>query len=314
VAARVLPRLGPLSLVAFRRVALANVAAYSAIVVTGAAVRLTDSGLGCPDWPTCAHHRLIAAASVHQGVEAANRAFSGLVALATAAAVVGALLVRPRRRDLLGPALGLVAGFAAQVVLGGLTVLFRLYPPLVMAHLLVSLAVLACALVLLRRSGQPAGPAVALVDRDLVWLSRLVLGLLAVVVAVGTAVTGSGPHAGSAAVSRLPFPFHQVAEVHASLVWLLVGVTVATLFALHQAKAPAGVQRRARVVLALMVGQGALGYAQYLTRVPALLVGFHVAGATALWVATVWYYLGLHARPPAGLVDHRPQARAMARA
>jgi cytochrome c oxidase assembly protein subunit 15 len=290
-----------LSATTYRRITLVAVAALALIIVTGGAVRLTDSGLGCPDWPTCAQHHLVAAWKYHAMVEFTNRVFTVVVCIAVALAVAGALLLRPRRRDLVGLSLGLVAGVAAQVVLGGLTVLFKLAPPLVMAHFLLSLLVLWDAVVLHHRAGQANTKGRAVVGREVVLLGRLLFVTTAVVAAVGTAVTGSGPHSGSAHTARLPFAFRAVTEVHASLVWLLLGLTLASLFALHLARAPEAAQRRGRILLEVMVVQGAIGYAQYFTKVPALLVGFHLAGATAVWMAVIGLNLSFHVHPePAG--------------
>jgi heme a synthase len=311
-------RLSRLSPGAYRRITLAAVAALSLIVVTGGAVRLTQSGLGCPDWPTCSGHSVVAAWSFHPMVEFTNRVITVAVTIAVAAAVIGALLRRPRRRDLVWLSGGLVAGVLAQVVLGGLTVLFKLDPPWVMAHFVLSFAVLADAVVLHHRAGQPDTPPRAVVGRDLVWLGRLVLATLAVVVILGTAVTGSGPHSGATDAKRLPFSFQGVAELHSSVVMLLIGLTLATLFTLHVVRAPAAVQRRARIVLAVIAAQAAIGYTQYFTRVPAVLVGLHIAGATALWIVVLWYNLGLFERPapapgPAEAPAEEPASEVLAR-
>jgi cytochrome c oxidase assembly protein subunit 15 len=287
-------------------VTLAAVIALSLIVVTGGAVRLTGSGLGCPDWPTCTGHRIVAAWSLHPMIEFTNRVITVAVTAAVVAAVLGAVLRRPRRRDLVWLSSGLVAGVLAQVVLGGLTVLYKLDPPWVMGHFVLSFAVLADAVVLHYRAGRPDTPARAVVSRDLVRLGRLILASVAVVVILGTAVTGSGPHSGDIHAKRLPFHFQGVAELHSSVVMLLVGLTIATLFALHHARAPADVQRRGRIVLGVIAAQAAIGYTQYFTRVPSVLVAMHLAGATVLWITVLRYNLGLFAHPapaPAGLVE-----------
>jgi heme a synthase len=289
---------------AYRRVTLAAVIALSLIVVTGGAVRLTGSGLGCPDWPTCTGHRIVAAWSLHPMIEFTNRVITVVVTAAVVAAVLGAVLRRPHRRDLAWLSTGLVAGVLAQVVLGGLTVLYKLDPPWVMGHFVLSFAVLADAVVLHYRAGRPDTPARAVVSRDLVRLGLLILATVGVVVILGTAVTGSGPHSGDIHAKRLPFHFQGVAELHSSVVMLLVGLTIATLFALHHARVPADVQLRARVVLGVIVAQAAIGYTQYFTRVPAVLVAMHLAGATALWIAVLRYNLGLFVHPapaPPGL-------------
>lgn len=277
--------------------ALGAVVALSAIVVTGGAVRLTGSGLGCPDWPTCKGRQVVAAWSFHPVVEFGNRVVVTVVSVGVVLVVLAALARRPRRWDLVWLSAGLVLGVIAQVVLGGLVVLLKLSPPLVMAHFLLSLVVLGDAVLLHRRAGQPDTAPRPVVGRDLVRLSRLILAMVAVVVALGTAVTGSGPHAGDIHAKRLDLSFHGIAEVHSTAVMLLIGLTLASLFALHQAGAPAGVQRRGRILLEVMAAQAVVGYTQYFTRVPALLVGIHIAGATAVWVTALRFHLGLFTRP-----------------
>lgn len=281
---------------AFRGLALAALVALSLIVVTGGAVRLTGSGLGCPDWPTCARSSYVAAFSFHPMVEFVNRMITVAVTVLVVATMLGTLIRSPRRRDLVWLALGLVGGVLAQIVLGGLTVLFKLAPPLVMAHFLVSMAVVWDAVVLFHRSGQPAGAGRPKVAPHVVHLGRLLAVTLAVVLAAGTAVTGSGPHSGNTGAKRLAFPFSAAAELHSTIVLFLIGLTVATLVAIHHAGVPADIQRRGRVVLEVMVAQGALGYIQYFLRVPAGLVELHLTLATALWIAAVWFNLGLFHR------------------
>jgi len=281
----------------FRRVALGAVAALSAIVVSGGAVRLTASGLGCPDWPTCKGRQVVAAWAFHPMVEFGNRVVVTVVSVGVVLVVLAALARRPRRPDLVWLSVGLVVGVIAQVVLGGVVVLLKLAPPLVMAHFLLSLAVLGDAVVLHRRAGLPDTVPRPVVGLDLVRLSRLILAMVVVVVTLGTAVTGSGPHAGDIHAKRLAISFHGIAEVHSTAVMLLIGLTLASLFALHQAGAPAGVQRRGRILLEVMAAQAVVGYTQYFTRVPALLVGIHIAGATAVWVTALRFHLGLFVRP-----------------
>lgn len=296
---RVLPvRLLRLSPTVFRRLALVTTVALALIIVTGAAVRLTGSGLGCPDWPTCAGHQVVAAWSFHPVVEFTNRLIVAAVSILVIVTATASLIRSPRRRDLTWLSFALIGGVVAQIVLGGLTVLLKLAPPLVMAHFLLSLAVLADALVLLHRAGRPHTPSVAMVSKTMVRLTQLVLLTTTVVLILGTAVTGSGPHSGDIHAKRLAIKFSAMAEIHATAVMFLIGLTLAALFAFHQAGAPESTQKRGRILLHVMVGQGVVGYVQYFTRVPALLVGIHVAGATAVFVGVVRLYLGLYTNPP----------------
>jgi cytochrome c oxidase assembly protein subunit 15 len=275
-------------------------------VVTGAAVRLTASGLGCPNWPTCDEGRIVAPLEYHAMVEFVNRTVTGLVSVAVILAVLGSLARRPRRTDLTLLSFGLVAGVLGQIVLGGLVVLFHLYPPLVMGHFVVSMLLLLDATVLHHRAGLPdEGVDRPSVGRVHVVLGRLLVSSAAVAILLGTVVTGSGPHAGShdgELVERLPFDVGAVARVHSLSVLLFVGVTVFVVRSLRVAGAAPSLVQRAQVLLGVLLAQAAVGYAQYFTGVPALLVGVHVAGAVAVWVATLRVVLGMSVRAPLGRV------------
>lgn len=288
---------------AVRTVALIALIACALLVVTGGAVRLTGSGLGCPDWPSCYQHRLTAAVSFHPLIEFINRLCVDLVVVVSIVACAMAFLRSPFRRDITVPAIGLVVGLVAQSVLGGLVVLFKLNPYLVGLHFLLTLAVLAVAIAMYHRARIPeeaaASAPVPLVSADLRWLVRLLVAVLAIVSLAGTTTTGTGPHAGGRGAKRIPIAFHSAAELHSSLAWLLLGVTMASLFAFHHAKAPQQVQRRARLFFELVVVQGALGYTQYFLHDSPVVVEFHLAGVTALWITVIGLYLSLHAHPTA---------------
>ena len=286
-----------LSPTAFGRLALVTTVALALTIVTGAAVRLTGSGLGCPDWPTCAGHQVVAAWSFHPMVEFTNRLIVAAVSVLVVVTALASLARSPFRRDLAWLSFALIAGVVGQIVLGGLTVLFKLAPPLVMAHFLLSLVILADALVLLHRAGRPYTPSVAMVSGAVVRLGQLILVTTTAVIGLGTAVTGSGPHSGDLGAKRLAIKFSAMAEIHATAVMFLIGLTLAALFAFHQGRAPESTQARGRVLLYLMVGQAVLGYTQYFTRVPAVLVAIHVAGATAVFVGAVRLYLGMYSNP-----------------
>ena len=299
---------------AYQRVAAAALGALAFIVVTGAAVRLTGSGLGCPDWPTCTRDRIVAPLEYHAMVEFLNRTVTGAVSVAVVVAVLGALWRVPRRTDLVWLSLGLVAGVAAQVVLGGLTVIFHLAPPVVMGHFLLSMVLIANAVVLHHRAARPEGwvtrPRAAPAVRH---AAGAMIGLASVVLVTGTVVTASGPHGGDADVARLGFFVPDVARVHGVSVVGFLAVTIATLLVARRHAAPE-VTRSGTVLLAVLVGQAAIGYTQYFLGVPVVLVALHVAGATAVWVATLRFFLATHDHraptptPVAGVVDHVPAA------
>ena len=307
------PRLSP---AAYRSITLATLMALGFIIVTGGAVRLTGSGLGCPDWPTCSEGRLVPEWEYHQLVESVNRAITGLVSIFVIVAVLGSLVRRPRRRDLVWLSAGLVAGVVGQIVLGGLTVLFKLRPGFVMAHFLLSMVLLANAVVLHHRAGEPDGegpapdeaggrgpsaprpPVRPVVGPDLLALGRLVVAAAAVVLLMGTVVTSSGPHGGDENAERLSFPLHQVARLHGLTVVLFLLLTVVTLWRLTRAGAPRQLLRRGEVLLGVLVAQAAVGYVQYFTGVPALLVAVHIAGAAVVWAAAVRFLLAFAAPVP----------------
>jgi cytochrome c oxidase assembly protein subunit 15 len=299
----------------YSRVTLGALVALAFIVVTGAAVRLTGSGLGCPDWPTCGNGHVVAPLEYHAMVEFVNRLVTGLVSVAVILAVLGSLARRPRRRDLVWLSLGLAAGVIGQIVLGGLVVLFHLYPPLVMGHFVVSMLLLLDATVLHHRAGEADAEADAEVGggaaRPGAWparraLARLLLGSAAVAILLGTAVTGSGPHAGShdgQLVQRLPFAIGEAARVHGVAVFVFAAIAVFTVRSLRVAGAPRRVQTRAEALLAVLVAQAAVGYTQYFTGVPAVLVAVHVAGSVAVWIACLRLVLVMNPAARAGTVE-----------
>lgn len=268
------------------------------IVVTGAAVRLTDSGLGCTTWPDCTHNRLVAPWRYHALVEFGNRMVTIVVVLAVVLAVLAAWLRVPRRADLQWLALGTLLGVLAQAVVGGITVLAKLAPGWVMAHFLLSMVVIAVGVVLVERDRQPEGVPTRRVGPETVWVSRLLVTLTGVVLGLGTVVTGAGPHAGSPGVARLGISPRDAAEIHSSAVWLLGGVTLATVLLLRSGRGPREVERRVQWLLYVMVAQGVIGYTQYFTGVPAALVEIHVLGAVAVWVAVLLFHLSLTTRVP----------------
>ncbi len=301
---------------AYRRITFAAAVLLAVIIVTGGAVRLTDSGLGCPDWPNCAPGRLAPreASDTNAMIEFVNRVFTALVSVAVIAAVLGSLVRTPRRRDLVWLSFGLVAGVAGQAVLGGLTVLFHLAPQFVMAHFLLSLVLLTNALVLHRRAGQPDTRSHPVVPPTVVALGRLLIAAAAVVVVTGTVVTGTGPHSGGSPedeVERFDLYIPDVARVHGTSVMVLLVLVLVTLYALWRFRAPPSVQTRLGVLLAVLVAQAGVGYAQYFNDIPPFLVGIHIAGATAVWAAVIAFYLGLFTRErPAEVPSPEPVDRA----
>jgi cytochrome c oxidase assembly protein subunit 15 len=279
---------------AVRRVFLATLVANVGIVVTGGAVRLTASGLGCPTFPRCTDRSLVVTREMggHGLVEFGNRMHS----VALAAVVLAAVLVAGRagRRDLRAAALLLLGGIVAQAVLGGVTVLTGLNPVTVMAHFLLSVALIAVATrAHLLSAGQrvpprrEVHPAVQLGGRGLLVVTALLL-------LAGTVVTGTGPHSGDKnATHRLPFDLVEVTQLHADLVFLLVGLTLGLAVALQATDVPPVLRRRVRVLLGVVLAQGLVGYVQYATDLPVALVAVHVLGACLVWVAALRLVLAM---------------------
>jgi cytochrome c oxidase assembly protein subunit 15 len=275
-------------------VAFANVLANGAIVVTGGAVRLTDSGLGCPTWPRCTGSSLVPThrLGVHGAIEFTNRTLTFVL---TVVAILTLLAVfRSARRDLRPLAVVSFLGIPAQALLGGITVLTKLNPWTVAAHFLLSSVLVAVATVLWLRSREP-GVGEPLIRGPLVGLVRGIAVAAAAVLAVGTVVTGSGPHAGDAHSPRTGLDPEQVAQLHADLVFLLVGLTVALLVALVATDAPGRVRHAARDLLIVELAQGLIGFVQYFTHLPVALVLVHMLGAVLITVYTarlVWSVRG----------------------
>jgi cytochrome c oxidase assembly protein subunit 15 len=312
-------RLPHLSPIAYRRITIAAAVLLAIIIVTGAAVRLTSSGLACPVGVSCPNSLLQAhgKTSEHATIEHVNRFFTGLVSIAVIFAVLGSLVRVPKRRDLLWLSWGLVGGVFVQAVLGQLTVAFDLTPGFVMAHFLVSIVLLTDALVLVRRAGQPDGPAHAVVSHRTAVLGRVLVALATLILVTGTVVTGAGPHSGGGRhddVARLDIKLENAARLHSGIVWTFLVVVLVTLWVLRRDRAPRGVQRRVTVLLVLVVAQGAIGYIQYFNDLPALLVGLHVAGATAVWTATVVLLLGMYEHEPSSAGAGAADAALLARA
>jgi heme a synthase len=258
------------------------------IVVTGAAVRLTGSGLGCDDWPNCNSRQFVDVRTEHAAIEQVNRLFTGLVSAGVIVAVLASLRRVPRRHDLTVLSIGLVVGVLAQVVLGGITVLVDLHPAAVQAHLLLSMALVANAVVLLSRAGNPSerrrhrvGPSL----RRHVWACAALTGLAIV---FGTIVTGAGPHAGDEDARRFGVSITRAAQLHSVAVWLAVGCVAGLMFRLRRRPAERAVLDGPLILwICVAVLQAGVGYLQYFTGVPAALVAAHVAGATLLWVVTI---------------------------
>ncbi|HKE75555.1 MAG TPA: COX15/CtaA family protein [Acidimicrobiales bacterium] len=296
------PRLSP---TAYRRLVAATLASLVFIMVTGAAVRLTQSGLGCSTWPSCDADSFAprSASDWHGMVEWVNRLITGAVMVFTLAAVLGARW-RPYRRDLFLLSLGLPAWVFANALVGALVVVLDLSPVSVIGHFLLSLGAVANAVVLLDRAGREPGEAPALAGgarSATPSMLRACWGLVAaasVVIVSGTVVTGSGPHAGDDSADRLPLAVHSAVRVHGICMVVFLALTVWVIRRAQRGDASPVVGHRLHQLLVVLVAQAAIGYWQYFTGVPALLVGFHVFGAALVWIAVLRVLLAAGAPEP----------------
>jgi heme a synthase len=282
-----------------RPLALASLIANAALIVTGAAVRLTGSGLGCPTWPRCTEdsYTTTAAMGVHGAIEFGNRLLTFVLIAIALACFVAALLEKPRRRSLVLLSLAIGLGIPGQGVIGGITVLTDLNPWVVGLHFLLSMGLVAGAYALWKRAAEGDGPPQSLVPGPIRALARLILVVSAAVIVLGVIVTGSGPHAGDEDAKRNGLDPATVSQAHADLVFLLIGLSVALWFALRAVQAPPAAVRAAGILIAVELGQGLIGFVQYFTQLPVLLVGAHMLGAALVWIATLAALRSLRTRP-----------------
>jgi heme a synthase len=285
--------------VSMRRLALAGVVADTVIMSTGAAVRLSASGLGCPDWPQCSTADVVASKNAGQTllntwIEFGNRLLNFPLVIIAALIFIAAWRFRPdgrRRRDLVWLGAAQPLGVVAQAVIGGIVVLTKLNPATVSVHFLVSAAVVAAAVALHMRcaalAGAPGVPGTPPVRRDLRLMSAALVAVTCLMLTAGTVVTGTGPLAGDAGVPRYQLPLEGVTQLHADIGWLLAGLSIALVLGLRLSGAPRRAVRAGWIVLAALGSQGVVGYIQYFTHLPAGLVWVHVTGSVLVWIAVL---------------------------
>ena len=256
------------------------------IVVSGAAVRLTGSGLGCSDWPRCNSEKFIDVSTTHGAIEQINRLFTGLVTVIVIAAVLAARFRVPYRKDLVMLSWGLVAGVIGQIVLGGIVVLTDLHPLANQGHFILSMVLVANALILHQR---------AKTDRKLERLStlsglqklvRLTVVMGSVALVTGTVVTGSGPHAGDEKARRFDVAIITVARIHGISVLVAIALLLIVAWKMKQQRAQQ-LFGPLEMVLVIAILQATVGYVQYFNDIPALLVGIHIFGATMFFLSLV---------------------------
>lgn len=292
-------RLLPVSDSHLRRIGLATVVANIAIVVTGGAVRLTGSGLGCSTWPKCTDGSYVPTdeLSYHTVIEFGNRTLTFVLGLIMAAALVAAWTRRPRDKALVWLAVGMLAGIPAQAVIGGITVRTQLNPWTVGAHFLVSMILVGLAVLFWHRtSDDTASPVVRVVRPELRLWGWALVAVTAIVVVAGVVVTGSGPHAGDEAAARTGLDPEAVTQFHSDAVMLLIGLSVAGWLALRATGAPPATCRAAAVLIGVELAQGVIGFVQYFTGLPTGVVAAHLLGACLVWVAALRVLLTTRAR------------------
>ena len=255
----------------------------SALVVTGGAVRLTGSGLGCPTWPECTPGSYTpvphqAEPQLNVWIEFGNRLLTFVLVIASAAVIIAVL--KSKRKDLRGLAIGQFLGIFGQGILGGITVLTDLNPIPVAGHLLLSIILIAGATSLYARRYSPAVFVKAAPLTSKISMAHVAISFLVII--LGTIVTGSGPHAGDAQAKRFDFDIRTVAWLHADVVIFLLGIT----FAFYVAQGTSAQTKRAiKIFTVIALAQGAIGYVQYFTGIPEILVATHLLGATLVWIA-----------------------------
>ncbi|MER5743864.1 COX15/CtaA family protein [Streptomyces sp. NPDC002225] len=294
-----------------RRAAMSAVVMAVIIVVTGGAVRLTGSGLGCPTWPKCTDESLTATSEMgfHGVIEFGNRMLTYVLCAAVGWAIIAARSAKPWRRSL--TRLGWLQFWVVMgnAVLGGIVVLVGLNPYTVAAHFLLSTALITVAMVTWQRVGEGDEAPRPLVGKAVSQLAWLLAGVSGLLVAVGTVVTGAGRHAGdSSDVHRIPIDWKMIAQLHADLAWAVVALTVALWFVLKAVDAPVGPRHRARDLFLVLMAQGVIGYVQYFTDTPEILVGLHMLGSCLVWIAVVRVLLSLRERPTAPVAVPGPAA------
>ncbi len=280
---------------ALRRWAAAGLVTSVLIILTGAAVRLSQSGLGCPDWPDCTSTSLAAGGTtgdplIHRWIEFGNRLVTVSIFVVAVGVFIAAWQYRQRgerRRELVWLAAAQPAGIVLQALLGGLVVLTKLNPALVSLHFLASVVLVAATVALYVRCQEADGPARPLAPRPVRLMALAMVGGVAVMMAAGTVVTGTGPLAGAREVARYHLPLEGVTQFHADIGWLLGGLTVALLLGLRLGAAPRRAVWLGWLLAGFIAAQGAIGYSQYFSGLPAGLVWVHVAGSVAIWVTAL---------------------------
>ncbi|WSK73726.1 COX15/CtaA family protein [Streptomyces sp. NBC_01276] len=282
-----------------RRAALAALVMSVLIVVTGGAVRLTGSGLGCDTWPKCTDDSLVVtqAQGFHGAIEFGNRMLTYVLCAAVGGIILAARSATPWRHSLTRLGWLQFALVMGNAVLGGITVLTGLNPYSVAGHFLLATSLITVTTVTWQRVGEGDSAPRPRVPGPVRKLSWALVATTLVLIAAGTVVTGSGPHAGdSSEIKRMPFDWATTAHVHAIAAWLVCALAVAMWLVLRVVDAPDDTRARARDLLVVLLAQGAIGYVQFFTDVPEVLVAVHMLGSCLVWISVLRVVLSLRER------------------
>ncbi|WP_052868338.1 COX15/CtaA family protein [Streptomyces niger] len=284
-----------------RRAALATVVMAVIIVVTGGAVRLSESGLGCETWPKCTSESLTPTADmgIHGLIEFGNRLLTYVLCVVVGLFIIAARARAPRRRSLTRLGWAQFWLVMSNAVIGGITVLTGLNPYIVSSHFLAATALLTVAVLSWIRANEGDDEPRDLVARPVRQLSWLLVLATAALTVIGTVVSGAGPHAGDARkVHRIPLDWQEITQLHVDFVYIVVGLSVALWFTLRAVKAPAAPRRVVLELFACLAFQGVIGYVQYFLHLPELIVGIHMFGSTLVWICVLRVFLSLRERGP----------------
>ncbi|MDK9498521.1 COX15/CtaA family protein [Streptomyces katrae] len=282
-----------------RRAASAALLMSVAIIVTGGAVRLTGSGLGCDTWPKCTDDSLVVtqAQGFHGAIEFGNRMLTYVLCAAVGWFILAARAAKPWRHPLTRLGWTQFALVMGNAVLGGITVLTGLNPYSVAGHFLLATTLIAVTTVSWQRTREGDGAPRPRVPGPVRKLSWALTATTLVLIAAGTVVTGSGPHAGDKSeIKRMPFDWAATAHVHAIAAWLVCALAVAMWLVLRVVDAPADTRARARDLLVVLLAQGAIGYVQFFTKLPEVLVAVHMLGSCLVWISVLRLALSLRER------------------
>ncbi|MFI8291124.1 heme A synthase [Streptomyces sp. NPDC085614] len=283
-----------------RRAALSAVVMSVVIIVTGGAVRLTGSGLGCDTWPKCTDDSLFVTPEqgFHGAIEFGNRMLTYVLSAAVGWAIVAARSTKPWRRGLTRLGWAQFWVVMSNAVIGGITVWMGLNPWTVAGHFIAANGLLTVAVITWQRAGEgdtTPRPRVPAPVRKLGWA---IVAASAALIVLGTSVTGSGKHAGDKSeVPRMPWDWTAAAHVHAIAAWVVCALALAMWLVLRVVDAPDDTRARARDLIVVLLAQGGIGYVQYFTGVPEVLVAAHMLGSALMWIAVLRLLLSLRERP-----------------